>query len=96
LSHLAELEGTSNRELATELNCDPATVQWLFLCRSPSSERFAQDVERIASHFSLDAKRLAGLVRRADAVMALAASGHNASEGILLAARDREEDKDKP
>lgn len=96
LSHLAELEGTSSRELATELNCDPVTVQWLFLCRSPSGERFAQDVEQIASRFSLDVKRLAGLVRRADAITALAAPGQRASEGILLAARDREKDKDKP
>jgi len=96
LSHLAELEGASSRELATELNCDPVTVQWLFLCRSPSRERFAQDVERIALRFSLDATRLAGLVRRADAITALAASDQGASEGILLAARDREEEKDKP
>lgn len=96
LSHLTELEGTSSRELATELNCDPVTVQWLFLCRSPTSEQFAQDVERIASRFSLDVKRLAGLVRRADAITALAAPGQGSSEGILLAARDREEDKDKP
>lgn len=96
LSHLAESEGTSSRQLATELNCDPVTVQWLFLCRSPSGERFARDVEQIASRFSLDVKRLVGLIRRADAITALAAPGQGASEGILLAARDREEDKDKP
>lgn len=92
LSRLAELEGTSSRELATELNCDLVTVQWLFLCRSPSGERFAQDIERIASRFSLDAKRVAGLVRRADAIAALAASGQCAPQGMLLAARDRGEE----
>jgi hypothetical protein len=96
LSRLAELEGTSCRELAAELNCDAATVEWLFLCRSPSTERFAQDVEQIASRFSLDVKRLAGLVRRADAVAALAAPTHDASESMLLAARDRVDDKDNP
>ena len=96
LTRLAELEGTSSRELAAELNCDAATVQWLFLCRSPTGERFAEDVERIASRFSLDTTRLAGLVRRADAVTALAASDPAASESILLAARDREGINDKP
>ena len=96
LSRLAELEGTSGYELAAELNCDAETVQWLFLCRSPSGERFAEDVERIASRFSLDTTRLAGLVRRADAVTALAASEPAASESILLAARDREDNNDKP
>lgn len=96
LTRLAELEGTSSRELAAELNCDAATVQWLFLCRSPTGERFAEDVERIASRFSLDVKRLAGLIRRADAVTALAAWGHDASEGILVAARDRQDDQEKP
>ena len=90
------VEGTSGYELAAELNCDAETVQWLFLCRSPSGERFAEDVERIASRFSLDTTRLAGLVRRADAVTALAASEPAASESILLAARDREDNNDKP
>jgi hypothetical protein len=96
LSRLAELEGTSSHEFAAELHCDPATVQWLFLCRAPAGQRFAEDVERIASRFSLDVKRLAGLIRRADAVTALAASGHEMSDSILLAARDREDDEDKP
>lgn len=96
LSRLAELEGTSSHEFAAELKCDTATVQWLFLCRCPAGERFAEDVEQIASRFSLDAKRLAGLIRRADAVAALAAAGHDTSERILLAARDREDDEAKP
>jgi hypothetical protein len=96
LSRLAELENTSNYELAAELHCEAATVQWLFLCRSPTGERFAEDVQQIASRFSLDVNRLAGLIRRADAVTTLAVSGHDSSEGILLAARDRENDENKP
>lgn len=96
LSRLAELEGTSSSALAAELKCDPATMQWLFLCRSPASDRFAADVERIASRFSLDVHRLAGLIRRADAVTALAAAAHDTSEGILLAARDREDSEGTP
>lgn len=96
LSRLAELEGNSSRELAAELKCDAATVQWLFLCRSPVGERFTEDVEQIASRFSLDIKSLVGLIRRAHAVTALAARSHDVSEGILLAARDREDDEDQP
>jgi hypothetical protein len=96
LSRLTQLECTSNVDLAEELNCDATTVQWVFLCRSPSEERFAQDVERIASRFSLDANRLAALIRRADAIAALAAESHDVSESILLAARDREDDEGNP
>jgi hypothetical protein len=95
LSRLAELEGGASGDIAAELNCDPVTVQWIFLCRCPSAERFAQDVERIASRFSLDVKRLAALVRRADAVVALGAYTQDASESILLAARDREDPEGK-
>jgi hypothetical protein len=95
LSRLAELEGTSCNDIAAELNCDATTVQWIFLCRSPSGDSFAQDVQRIASRFSFDAMGLAALVRRANAVAALAADSHDASASILLAARDRE-DEEKP
>lgn len=94
LSHLAELEGISSHEFAAELKCDTATVQWLSICKCPGAERFAEDVEQIASRFSLDVKRLAGLIRRANAVTALADSGHTTSAGMFLAARDRE-DEDK-
>lgn len=95
LSRLAELEGRSSGDIAAELDCDAMTVRWLFFCRRPSLDRFAQDVEHIASRFSLDMKRLAALVRRADAVIALGAQTHDASESVLLAARDREYPKDK-
>ena len=95
LSGLADIEGTSGSDIAAELNCDSETVHWIFLCRRPSEHCFAQEVERIAARFSLDVKRLAGLVRRADAVVALAAATHDTSESILLAARDRQDREDK-
>ena len=94
LSRLAELEGTSGDDIAGELQCAAVTVRWVFLCRRPSGERFAQDVERIASRFSLEVKRLTALVRRADAVVSLAADTHDTSESILLAARDRQDSED--
>jgi hypothetical protein len=96
LSRLAELEGGSTGDIAAELNCDAVTVRWIFLCRRPAEESFTQDVERIASRFSLDVKRLAALIRRAEAVAALGADTHDASESILLAARDRQDSEDKP
>jgi hypothetical protein len=95
LSRLTQLEDTTGTDLAAELNCDATTVQWIFLCRAPSEEHFAEDVARIALRFSVDPNRLAALVRRADALAALAAESHNASESILLAARDREGDEGK-
>jgi len=96
LSHLTEVERTAAVDLAAELNCDATTIQWIFLCRAPSEEHFAEDVARIASRFAVDPNRLTGLVRRADALAALTAESHDASESILLAARDREDDEVKP
>src|SRR5207302_6715236 len=72
LSRLCELEGSSHEDLAAELHCDVTTLRWIFLCRTPAEGRFAEDVERIALRFRLDANRLAAVVRRADAVVALA------------------------
>jgi len=95
LSRLCELENKSDPDLATELGCDLHTVHWLYLCRAPSHARFAEGIEQIAQRFRLDASRLAGLIRRADAVVAFAGHGYYASESeFLLAARDRGNDED--
>lgn len=95
LSTCNELESISDEELATELGCDPQTLHWLYLCRAPSQERFAGDIARIAQRFGLDAHRLAAVVRRAEALSALGASGHDAGEReLLLAARDHEDGED--
>jgi len=95
LSRYCDMEGTSDANLATELGCAPDTLRWLYLCRVPSPARFGEDVERIAQRFGLDVHRLAALVRRADALAALGAPGHDAGEReLLMAARDREDGED--
>lgn len=86
------VENATDVEIANEVNCDIGTLRWLYLCRAPSSARFAQDVERIAQRFALDGNRLAALVRRVEALAALRAPTHDAGESeLLLAARDRED-----
>lgn len=95
LSRCCELEGTSDNDIATELGCTPDTLRWVYLCRAPSEEHFAEDVGRVAQRFGLEASRLAALVRRADAVAALAAPHHDTGDAeLLLAARDREDTED--
>ena len=95
LSRYCTLESSTEGEIATELGCTPDTLSWIFLCRTPSQKGFRDDVESIAQRFGLEPSRLAALVRRADAVVALAAPYHNAGDGeLLLAARDREDEED--
>jgi hypothetical protein len=92
LSALCEQERTCDKDLTTELRCDASTLRWLYLCRAPTDSHFAQNIEQIARRFGVDASRLAALVRRADALEALAANTVNAEERkFLLAARDRED-----
>jgi hypothetical protein len=95
LSRCCELEGISEADVATELGCTLDTLRWIYLCRIPSQSRFSDDVGRVAERFGLEPRRLAALVRRADAVAALASPHHDADDAeLLLAARDREEGED--
>jgi len=95
LSRCCELEGLSDDDIANELGCASETLRWLSLCRAPSEDRFADDVARVAQRFGLEAHRLAALIRRADAVAALAAPHHDAGDReLLMAAHDREDSED--
>jgi hypothetical protein len=92
LSRYRAAEGIFDDDVAVELGCDTETLRWIHLCRAPSQARFADDVARIADRFSVEPTRLAALIRRADALAALASPGHEASGAdLLLAARDRED-----
>lgn len=99
LDAYARSERLDERGLARALGCAPATLTPLRLCRRPRPEpaAFRADVERIAGRFGVDAATLAQLVRRADALDGLrggTASGVGRDDaGLLLAARDREDDE---
>ncbi|HEX5502912.1 MAG TPA: hypothetical protein VFW96_09830 [Thermomicrobiales bacterium] len=98
LAAYAQSERLDDHGLARALDCAPATLTPLRLCRRPRPEpgAFRADVERIAGHFGLDTAALAQLVRRADALAGLrdAAVGVGRDDaGLLMAARDRDDDK---
>src|SRR5437660_261749 len=65
LARFAERHRLDDAGLATHLGCRPEVLTDLRLCRNPHPEppRFWQDVERIATHFGVDATRLAEVVR---------------------------------
>jgi hypothetical protein len=87
----AQSESFDDAGLATALGCRPDSLAALRLCRAPRSEAkdFRADVVRIAGHFGLDEARLFGVLRRAEALRALAAA-QTGTRGVLLAARDGE------
>lgn len=72
----------------------------LALCRRPQADAstFRADVERIALHVGVRGERLARLLRETEAIAALRAAPVDASapseHGFLMAARDRQEDRD--
>lgn len=95
LSQYCELEGSSHSDLAAELGCNLETLHWLYLCKAPSQARFAEDIGLIAERLGLEISGLVAIVRRAEALVALARPGHDVAEtGLLLAARDRENKED--
>ena len=94
LARYAERHGLDDVALAASLGCAPALLTDLRLCRNPHPEapRFWQDVERIATHFGLDAGRLAAAVRFGQGLLHLSQQGADAADapGFLMAARDEE------
>ena len=92
LTVYAESEAMDDEQLAAQLGCSTETLTPLRLCRRPRPDppEFRQDVELIATRFSVRADVLATAVRRADAVTALRRGGEG-SQGTLMAARDRQE-----
>lgn len=98
LNDYATSEQMDDAALAAALHCSPETLTSLFLCRRPQPEppAFRQDVDAIATRFSVRADVLAEAVRRADALVALrqdTSAITAASGGTLIAARDRQDEE---
>src|SRR5205814_4255383 len=91
LAEYARSEQLDYAGLAAALGCRPGDLTGLRLCGAPDADPagFRRDVAAIAAHFHLDPDRLAGVVRRGQALQRLReASG--GSRGTLMAARGDE------
>jgi len=90
LAEYARSEGLDEVGLSAALGCSGEALARLRLCRrpDPAPERFAAEVELIATRFGARPDVVAEAVRRADALAGL--RGPAAGErGLLMAARDR-------
>ena len=95
LHRYAELERLSWQELANTMECTTEALDMVALCRPPREDRFLEDVEEIARGL-VDPDRLIAVLRQVRALEILAtgsdlpavATGY--SNGLLMAARDRE------
>jgi hypothetical protein len=92
LAAYAHSEGLDDAGLAAALGCPVGELNMVRLCRAPRPgfAEFREDVVRIADRFGLDPLRLAEAVKRGRVVTALR-SAEAATEGFLMAARDRED-----
>lgn len=81
-------EGLDGAGLASALGCRVEELGPLGLCRRPRPGRewFADDVRRIAGRFRLAEDRLAEVVRRSEALIAMREAE---AEDVVAAARDR-------
>lgn len=99
LRRFAQSEGLDEVGLSRVLGCQPDDLPLLGLCRRPRPRApdFRADVDRIAARHQLNAGALAAVVRRADALAALqSAAREESGNGLLMAARDREDDPEHP
>ncbi len=96
LSEYSRYEGLTREQLSSLLSCSLDSLAWLSLFRRPAPERFAEDVSKIAERLQINASKLAQIVRRVDAVAVLRRAVNAQEEDpLLLAARDRDEERDK-
>jgi hypothetical protein len=92
LARMRDAGEAGERLLSDWLTLDDERLKLLSLCRSPRRDGgFRDDVRSIADYLSLDALRLASLVRLIDALRAFSTAPTAAREGqetLLTAARD--------
>lgn len=95
LERYALAEGLDDAALADALGCTSAVLTDLRLCRAPRLDPagLREDVDRIAAALGIDPVRLANVVKRS-AVLARLQARSSADEGagLLMAARDRDEE----
>ena len=92
LAEYQAMHGIDDRKLAEILKCTIEALARLALCRRPDDQaaKFREEVQRIATFASCNAKRLVQLLREVAAVVSLREEGSEASlQGLLMAARDR-------
>jgi hypothetical protein len=93
LDEFGRTESMTPEQVAAFIGCEVETLQWLSLCRRPDPDDFAVDVRHIAERFEVDASKLAGLIRRTEAIAVLAGAKTPNDHALLLAARDRDEEE---
>lgn len=86
--------------LAQFLGCKSNDIPRLALCRRPfpHQEAFLSDLEHLSQRFHLNVDRLATIIRQVDTLRILrehhaSAKGLNNPQGLLQAARDRDDDR---
>jgi len=96
LREYREIHETSDRDLASLLDCSTEALVCLSLCRrpNPTAQSFRVEVEQIALHCGVNAQKLAALLREVDSLrtiqqMPLPHPVAFAQSGVLAAARDR-------
>jgi hypothetical protein len=86
--------------LADALGCRREDLLMLRLCRAPRTDGpgFREDIDCIAGRFGIDPQRLASVVKRGRVVARLqdgpASAREDAPTGWLMAARDREDERE--
>lgn len=90
----------NDEALAQFLGCNSNDIPRLALCRRPSAyqEAFLSDLEHLSQHFHLNVNRLATVIRQVGALRVWRehhtfAKDLNNSQGLLQAARDRDDDR---
>lgn len=94
LAEYQEMNELDDAGLAAWLGCPTATLPRLALCLRPRDPamRFQENLRQITEYTGVNSTRLARLVRAVDAVRAIRGEeGEDASSGLLMAARDRED-----
>jgi hypothetical protein len=88
LTLYATSEGLDEESLASRLRCSKENFALVCLCRAPAgeAESFQDDIDRMATKFSVDADVLAEAIRRGQAIFQMKRSTESAA--TLLAARD--------
>ena len=89
----AKSEGLGEEQLAAALGCAKENLVLVQLCRATSGDdaRCSDDIEAIATRFSLDADALAEAIRRGQAIFQFRRT--QTTSGTMVAARDDDNDK---